>query len=46
MLGWLLIDARDFDQAARRFTAAAGDPSPAVRSSAGAGLDALARRKR
>ena len=46
MLGWLLIDARAFDEAARRFDAAAGDPDPAVRTSARAGLDALARRKR
>lgn len=46
MLGWLLIDARDYDEAARRFRAAAGDPNPAVRTSAQAGLDALARRLR
>jgi len=44
MLGWLLIDARAYDEAARRFRAAAGDVSAAVRSSAQAGLDALARR--
>jgi TolA-binding protein len=44
MLGWLLVDARDYDEAGRRFRAAAGDPSPAVRTSARAGLDALARR--
>jgi TolA-binding protein len=42
MLGWLLIDARAFDEAERRFQAAAGDPYPAVRRSARAGLDALA----
>jgi len=41
MLGWILIDARAYDEAARRFRAAAGDPSPAVRASAQAGLDAL-----
>jgi TolA-binding protein len=46
MLGWLLIDARAFDEAERRFQAAAGDPDPAVRRSARAGLDALARRTR
>ena len=46
MLGWLLIDAGAFDDAARRFTAASGDPDPQVRHSAGAGLDALAQRKR
>jgi len=46
MLGWLLIDARAFDEAARRFDAASGDPDPAVRRSARAGLDALARRAR
>jgi TolA-binding protein len=45
MLGWLLIDARAFDEAARRFQAAAGDPDPAVRRSARAGLDALAGRR-
>jgi hypothetical protein len=44
MLGWLLVDARYYDEAARRFTAAAGDASPAVRRSAQAGLDALAKR--
>ena len=44
MLGWLLIDARVYDEAAHRFRAAAGDASAAVRSSAQAGLDALARR--
>jgi len=45
MLGWLLIDARALDEAARRFTAASADPDPKVRDSARAGLDALARRK-
>jgi TolA-binding protein len=45
MLGWLLIDARAFDEAERRFAAAAGDPDPAVRGSARAGLEALAGRK-
>jgi TolA-binding protein len=42
MLGWLLIDARVLDEAERRFQAAAGNPDPAVRRSAQAGLDALA----
>jgi TolA-binding protein len=46
MLGWLLIDARAYDEAARRFDAAIGDADPAVRQSAKAGLDALATRKR
>ncbi|HEX3482020.1 MAG TPA: FecR domain-containing protein [Kofleriaceae bacterium] len=46
MLGWLLIDARVLDEAERRFRAAAGDPDPAVRRSAQAGLDALAGRTR
>jgi TolA-binding protein len=46
MLGWLLIDAGAFDEAARRFAGAAGDPDPAVRRSARSGLDALAHRKR
>jgi TolA-binding protein len=46
MLGWLLIDARTYDEAARRFDAAIGDADPAVRRSAKAGLDALATRKR
>jgi TolA-binding protein len=45
MLGWLLIDARSYDEAAQRFTAAAGDANPAVRHSARAGLGALARRE-
>jgi TolA-binding protein len=45
MLGWMLIDARAYDEAARRFAAAVRDASPAVRSSAQAGLDALAHRK-
>ena len=44
MLGWLLIDARSYDDAARRFRAAVGDASAAVRASAQAGLDALAKR--
>lgn len=44
MLGWLLIDARSYDEAAQRFTAAVRDANPAVRHSARAGLDALARR--
>jgi TolA-binding protein len=44
MLGWLLLDSRAFDEAARRFTAAAADPDPKVRDSARAGLDALAHR--
>ncbi|HEX2689504.1 MAG TPA: FecR domain-containing protein [Kofleriaceae bacterium] len=44
MLGWILIDARLYDEAARRFREAAGDPSAAVRGSAQAGLDALATR--
>jgi hypothetical protein len=45
MLGWILIDARAYDEAAERFRAAVRDASPAVRSSAQAGLDALARHK-
>jgi TolA-binding protein len=45
MLGWMLIDARAYDEAARRFATAVRDASPAVRRSAKAGLDALARRK-
>ncbi len=46
MLGWILIDARAYDEAARRFRAATGDPSPAVRASAQAGLAALGKRTR
>jgi hypothetical protein len=46
MLGWILIDARAYDEAERRFRAAAGDGNTAVRSSATAGLAALAGRKR
>jgi hypothetical protein len=45
MLGWLLIDTRSYDEAAQRFTIAARDADPAVRRSARAGLDALARRQ-
>jgi hypothetical protein len=45
MLGWLLIDERAYDEAARRFRLAARDASPAVRKSAQSGLDALARRR-
>jgi len=44
MLGWILIDARAYDEAARRFRAAVGDASAAVRTSAQAGLDALGKR--
>jgi hypothetical protein len=39
----LRIDARAFDEAERRFQAAAGDPDPAVRRSARAGLAARKR---
>jgi TolA-binding protein len=46
MLGWILVDARDYDEAARRFRAAAGDAQASVRDSAQAGLAALATRKR
>jgi TolA-binding protein len=46
MLGWLLIDARVYDEAERRFRAAAADRDPAARASAAAGLDALVKRKR
>jgi hypothetical protein len=45
MLGWILVDARDYDEAARRFRAAADDPRATVRDSARAGLAALAKRK-
>lgn len=45
MLGWLLVDASELDDAARRFTAAADDPDPAVARSARDGLAALARRR-
>jgi TolA-binding protein len=41
MLGWLLVDAHQWDEAARRFRAAAGDPTDAVRISARKGLDAI-----
>jgi FecR protein len=43
MLGWILIDRREDDEAARRFRAGLGDGNPAVRASAKAGLDAIAR---
>lgn len=45
MLGWLLLDVRSYDEAAHRFTIAARDANLAVRRSARAGLDALARRE-
>ncbi|MBX3159665.1 MAG: tetratricopeptide repeat protein [Deltaproteobacteria bacterium] len=43
MLGWILVDARRPDEAARRFRAALTDPTPAIRESARAGLEALAK---
>jgi TolA-binding protein len=43
MLGWLLVDARQPDEAARRFRAAVDDPSDSVRSSARKGLQAIGR---
>ena len=43
MLGWLLLERRELDEAARRFRAAASDPDPAVRDSARAGLVELGR---
>jgi hypothetical protein len=43
MLGWLLVDAHQLDEAARRFEAAANDPVDTVRASARKGLDALHR---
>ena len=45
MLGWLLVDTHDYDEALRRFHAATGDRDPKVRASAQAGIDALAKRK-
>jgi TolA-binding protein len=42
MLGWLLVDARQLDEAGARFRVAADDPSGAVRRSAREGLDELA----
>jgi len=44
MLGWLLVDANQLDEAERRFRAAASDASQAVRASARSGLDALAKK--
>ncbi|HET9992429.1 MAG TPA: tetratricopeptide repeat protein, partial [Kofleriaceae bacterium] len=41
MLGWLLVDAKRLDEARERFAAATNDPSPKVRASAQAGMDAL-----
>ena len=43
MLGWLLVDAHQLDEAVRRFEAAAGDHVETVRASARKGLDALHR---
>lgn len=45
MLGWILVDANEPAEAARRFRAAIGDPTPAVRDSAKAGLDAVSKMK-
>lgn len=41
MLGWLLVDAHQREEAEQRFRAALGDPSTSVRTSARAGLTAL-----
>jgi TolA-binding protein len=46
MLGWMLIDARAYDEAARWLSVAVGDASPAVHNSAQAGLDAITRSRR
>ncbi|HTE49401.1 MAG TPA: tetratricopeptide repeat protein [Kofleriaceae bacterium] len=46
MLGWLLLERGDHGSAERRFRAAAGDRSPRVRTSAAAGLEALAKARR
>jgi hypothetical protein len=43
MLGWLLVDAKQLAEARERFAAAADDANDRVRSSARAGLEALAR---
>jgi hypothetical protein len=45
MLGWLLVSAQQPAEAERRFRAAANDPTPAVRESARAGLDAVRARQ-
>jgi TolA-binding protein len=45
MLGWILVGANQPGEAARRFRAAIGDPRPAIRDSAKAGLDAVAKMK-
>jgi len=44
MLGWLLVDAHQLDEARSRFQAASTDRSEAVRDSAKRGLDALDKR--
>jgi hypothetical protein len=41
MLGWILVDAHEPAEAARRFRAALTDPTPAIRESAQVGLDAV-----
>ena len=43
MLGWLLVEQRQLDEAHRRFRDAANDQSATVRASARDGLDALRR---
>ena len=46
MLGWILVDRNQLDEARRRFQAAIHDPSESVQTSARAGLDALDRARR
>jgi len=46
MLGWILVDRHQLDEARRRFQAAIHDPSESVQTSARAGLDALDRAHR
>jgi len=43
MLGWLLVEGRQLEEAAVRFRAAVADPDEAVRASASQGLAALTR---
>ncbi len=41
MLGWLLVDTREIDEARRRFQAAANDPNLSARESARKGLESI-----
>ena len=41
MLGWMLVDAHELEEARRRFQAAVNDPQPSVQASGRQGLELL-----